>query len=133
MTFLRFIRTDEYKMAAGWNNAVALAFLNPMPRGVSQQVQDGQVRDGMDGSMAEDGFFIDIPYVALDRSELVTVLSNWGLTSVSYALVTVRVPRFDTYANYNGIARRFVTGQTGRRKLNHWSEIIIRVTRLVAI
>lgn len=133
MTQPRFVVTDSYKVAAGWNNAGSLALLSPMPRGVCQQVIAGSAIEGIDGTLVEDGFYIDIPYIALDRSELVTVLAQWGLSSASFARVTISVPRFDTYANYNAVAKRFITGQTGRRKLNYWGDIIIRCTRLQPI
>lgn len=125
---------DLYKIAAGWNNAAGLALLDPQPQGIQQQVTPGLVRDGLDGTNAEDGPYFPIFYQAMSKATLSSLLTQCSLsTSVSYARVTLSLKRFDTYSNWNGVIHRPVPGKTMKRGLNGWRDVTFMVTHLVGI
>jgi hypothetical protein len=124
---------DQYKIASGWNNAGALALLDPQPQGIQQQVIPAQVRDGLHGTNAEDGLYTEITYTAVSLATIASLYTQFGVSSASSAQMTIRVKLRDSFVNYNAIVHRPVPKKSARRGLNGWREITFLCTHLVAI
>jgi len=129
---------SNWQLSQGWSNGAGLALINPQPRSDTsvqfQYVQVGLPRYGADGSIFDDGLFIDIFYSYLLPTEWTSMLSQCGLSaSIASAKVTVSVPTGypdGTYQQYNGWIWRPRFGTTVVHDMDRYRKVTFRVTRL---
>ena len=129
---------SNWQISQGWSNGAGLTLLNPQPRSDDshpyQYVQVGLPRYGGDGSIEDDGLYVDIYYSYLLTTEWTSVLSQCGLSaSIASAKVTVYVPTGypdGTYQQYNGWVWRPRFGSTVTHTMARYRQTTFRVTRL---
>ena len=102
---------DIYAVADGWDAVGSLALLNPQPRNsggeVLQGIQYAVLRDGGDGSVAEDGAFAEIRYVGLTIAERNSLDTQFGVASAASNQITVRLRTTDnTFYDFNAVVKR---------------------------
>jgi hypothetical protein len=129
---------DIYAVADNWNNVAGLALLNPQPRNsgglVLQGIQYAVLRDGGDGSLAEDGAFAEIYYVGLTIAERNSLDAQFGVATASTNQITVRLRVTDNdFDDFNAIVKRPQNGKTAKRVLNGWRDVTYLLVRLRAI
>lgn len=95
---------------------VSLDIMMPQPR--STGVQAVRRTYGGDGSVYEEGAFIELEFDALESpTEYTTLLTQFGLNAALKAAVTVYVPNaFLAFTRYNGTAVRPEVGKDMRRE-----------------
>ncbi len=123
-----------YQIAIAWDNAGGLADMTKQPRtrglspGRRQQAGDRLIKeDGTLSTILEYGFLTIVEYTALQ--------SEFGLTSVASAKVTIRLPRnLDrAFTNYNGVIEDISPPSTASFDRGLWINARFRVTGLETI
>lgn len=92
-----------YQVAAGHNNEAGYANLSPQPRcpGVFYAAWT-QTPDG--ASEPEGRPYAELIFEALDEDAYSSLLTQFGLASANYALITITLPGADRAAdNWNGV------------------------------
>lgn len=111
---------------------IDLVAMTPQPasNGVEYAVRDL----GIDGSVSEQGLFIELHWSALGSiAEYTTLLGQFGLSSATTARVTVYVPGLDyAFTRYNGLAVRPEKGKDMGRRDYFLRDIRIIVKDLTA-
>lgn len=95
-----------HQIAAGWNNAGALADVTIQPRCTTPTY--GRVRRAHDGSLKADGYLRQVwAYGFLTTAQYTTLLTEFGLASAESAEVTVKTAdRERDTTNWNAIISR---------------------------
>lgn len=117
----------NYAVKPGHDQAL-IDLVNMTPQPASNGVEY-IVRDlGVDGSVGEQGLFIELRWTVLSVTRYMTLLGQFGLSGVNTADVTVYVPGPDySFVRYNGLAVRPEKGRDIQRQGHFLHDIHILV------
>lgn len=118
-----------YQVAAGHDNAGALADLAPQPATPNSLQQPALVTAG-DGTSSTQGFpFMELFWTKLTRAEYNAIRAAFGFTDTVYSApvtVNIRLPD-DTFTNKNAQAKQ---APRSSRAMPFWSNIAVQLIHL---
>lgn len=125
---------SDYRVATGHGVAlVSLVAVTPQPASPGPKATERSY--GLNGAVYEQAPYIELVWSALDSpTEYASILSQFGLTSVLYANVTVYIPNGAyAYARYNAVAVKPKIGEDGARENFFLRGFTILLKNLVAL
>lgn len=121
----------DYAIKAGYDQAlIDLVALTPQPasNGIQYTVRD----DAVDGSVSEQGPFIELRWSVMESiTEYTTLLTQFGLNAATTVAITLYCPsNLYVFTRYNGIAVRPEAGKDVSRREYLLRDVVIIVRDL---
>ncbi len=126
---------SSYAFAPGFNNAGALAVLNPQP--TSPGLLYAKWSPGIGGKIATDGLYTEWRYLGLPVTVFETLRTTFGFNEATgilsvEATVSTRVSA-TTYTTFNCVVSYPKNEEKMKRQPNRWSDIVFTLSKLRAI
>lgn len=122
---------SNYRAAPGHGIALlSLVLIDPQPASAGFKVTERSY--GLSGAVYQQAPYIELVWSMIETpTQYASILSQFGLTSVLYANVTVYIPNAAyTYARYNGIAVKPEIGKDGARSNYFLRDFVILIKDL---